>query len=147
MRAVPIIATSLLLVACGGPVGGPEQQLRQWIADAEAAAEEKDRRKLLSLVSEHYIDARGNDIDEIDRMLRFYFLRQQTVNLATVVDDIVVSGETAADIRVTIGSMGLDQSSIGFDADAYKFHFELENNGDEWLLMGARWARLGDELR
>lgn len=147
MRAVPIIAASLFLVSCGGPAVGPEQQLRQWIADAEAAAEEKDRRTLLSMISEHYIDARGNDVEEIDRLLRFYFLRQQTVNLATVIDEIAVSGGTAADIRVTIGSMGLDQSAIGFDADAYKFHFELENNGDEWLLMGARWARLGDELR
>ena len=147
MRVVPIIAAGLVLAACGGPSGGPEQQLRQWLADAEAAAEEKDRKALLSMISEHYVDARGNDFDEVERMLHFYFLRQQTVNLATAIDEISVSGETAADVLLTIGSVGLDQSAIGFDADAYKFHFELENHDDEWLLMGARWARLGDELK
>ena len=80
MRASLIVTVCACLAACGGPSTGPEERLRQWVSDAEAAAEEKDRRGLLDMISKNYTDARGNDHDAIDRLLRFYFLRQQTVS-------------------------------------------------------------------
>lgn len=147
MRALAIIATSLLLVACGGPDGGPEAMLRQWVAEAEAAAEQKDRRSLMTLISVNYQDARGNDHDAIEALLRYYFLRQQTVNLATSVDEITINGETAADVFITVGLVGLDDSTLGINADAFRFHLEMEHHDDDWLLMSARWAELGQELR
>lgn len=147
MRAVSIITASVLLTACGGPGDGPEALVRQWVADAEAAAEEKDRRALMTMISEHYLDARGNDHDAIDATLRYYFLRQQSVNLATSIDEVTINGETAADVYVTVGTVGLNDSTLGISADAFHFHFELENHDDDWLLMGARWAELGQELR
>ena len=147
MRSASIITVYICLAACGGPSTGPEQLLRQWVDDAEAAAEQKDRRGLLDMVSENYIDARGNDHAAIDRVLRVYFLRQNTVNLATKIDQVKVSGETAADIMVTVGMAATNDRGLGLSADAYKSHFELENNGDGWLLIGARWGELGDTVR
>ena len=147
MRASLIVTVCACLAACGGPSTGPEERLRQWVIDAEAAAEEKDRRGLLDMISKNYTDARGNDHDAIDRLLRFYFLRQQTVSLASRIDEIKVSDETAADMMVTVGMAGTHDRALGFSADAYKFHFELANDGDDWLLIGARWAELGQELR
>ena len=147
MRCLSIIAVSVWLTACGGPSSGPEQRLRQWIENAEVAAEEKDRRGLLSMISENYADARGNDHSAIDGMLRFYFLRQQTVSLVTKIDEISVSGGTAADVVLTVGMAGTNNGESGFTADAYRFHFELENDGDDWVLIGAKWAELGRDLR
>lgn len=119
----------------------------QWVERAETAAEEKDRRGLLGMISENYRDGRGNDIDAINDLLRLYFLRQQTVGLVTKVDDIRISGGTAADLTVTVGMAGRNNSTLGVGADAYRFEFELENDGDDWLLIGAEWARLGRDPR
>jgi hypothetical protein len=38
-------------------------------------------------------------------------------------------------------------SALGFNADAYQFALELENDGDEWLLVSGRWNEIGGELR
>lgn len=146
MRSVLLIAICTSLAACGGPPAGPEQVLRKWIDDAEVAAEQKDRHGLLDMVSENYADGRGNDYQALDRVLRFYFLRQNTVNLATRIDEIKVSGDTAADVTITVGMAGTNDGALGLSADAYRFEFELENDGDDWLLIGARWADLGQEL-
>lgn len=146
MYAVRCILICALLAGCGGPEEGPEQALRAWVADAVAAAEDKDRRGLLDKISGNYADARGNDREAIDRMLRIYFLRQQQVVLVSKIDEIRLNADTAADIMMTVGMAGTNSGALGFRADAYQFRFELEHDGDEWLLIGARWGELGQQL-
>ncbi len=79
-------------------------------------------------------------------MLRFYFLRQQSVAILTSIDEIVVMGETAAQVTLTVGMAGTDASALGVRADAYNFELELEHTGDEWMLIGARWGEIGSDL-
>ena len=81
--------------------GGPEEALGQWVADAESAAEDLDRRGLVSMVSDNYADGRGNDRDAVNKLLRLYFLRQKSVVLVMKVDEMTVIDETAAEILVT----------------------------------------------
>ena len=135
------------LTGCGGgPEAGPEEAVQAWIDAAEAAAEDKDHRGLLAMISENYADSRGNDYVQIGSMLRFYFLRQQSVTLFTSIDDIVVMGETAAQVTLKVGMAGTDASALGVRADAYNFELELENTDDEWMLIGARWGEIGSDL-
>jgi hypothetical protein len=42
---------------------------------------------------------------------------------------------------------GIKGSALGINADAYKFEFELAKPDEDWLLIGARWAALGQNLR
>ena len=143
-----ILIASLIcafLAGCG-PEAGPEEALRSWVDAAEAAAEDKDRRGLLALISENYADSRGNDHAQIGNMIRYYFLRQQSVALITSIDDIAVMGDTAAEIGLTVGMAGTDTSAFGVRADAYNFKLELENVDDEWMLIGARWGKVGQEM-
>lgn len=139
--------TAILLIACGKGAGAPEAELRDWLERAEAAAEAKDRPALTGMISAAYADARGNDREALDRLFRLYFLRTQRVALLTDVNDIAVSGGTAATMTVTAGMAGTTGGTFGLDADAYRFELELESDGDEWLLIGARWGELGEELR
>lgn len=132
-----------LLPACGGPDVGPEEALRAWVAQAESAAEEKDRSGLMDMISESYVDARGNDHGDVDQILRLWFLRQQSIALISKIDEITVNGGTAANVVVTVGMAGTDQSALGLRADAHRFDLELEHSGDEWMLIGARWGELG----
>jgi hypothetical protein len=141
----------LFLAACGG--GGddvqsganPEAALRAWVAAAEAHAEDKDRSGLLGMISENYVDSRGNDYDQIGKIIRLYFMRQESVAILTSIDDITVMGDSAAQVSLTVGMAGTNASALGISANAYNFELELENPDDEWMLIGARWGRVGGD--
>lgn len=144
--ALALLAT-LCLSACGGPQAGPEEALRTWVAGGVEAAEAKERRALLAMVAPSYADARGNGRDDIDNLLRLYFLRQDKIALITKIDAITVYDDTAASIEMTVGMAGTNSGTFGFSADAYRFVFEVERQGDDWQLISARWGELGRELR
>ena len=146
MRLITVCMICALLAACGSPATGPEEALRQWLADAEAAAEDLDRRGLVAMVSENYADGRGNDKDSVDKLLRFYFLRQKSVALVMKIDELTVIDETVAEILVTTAGVGTTTRALGINADAYQFALELEMDDDEWMLIGARWGEPGQEL-
>ncbi|MDH5215276.1 MAG: hypothetical protein OEY04_13805 [Gammaproteobacteria bacterium] len=147
MRLLKIALGCLFLGACGGPEDAPEEQLRQWLATAQAAAESRDRSALMEMLSPGYTDARGNDREAVDKMLRYYFLRQDKVVLVSKISDIAVRDGTAAEITLTVAMGGSGNGALGFSADAYHFELELEHNDDEWLLMAARWGELGQKIR
>lgn len=148
MRILIFSLICAFLAGCGGgPEADPEEALRAWVEAAEAAAEDKDRRDLLAMISENYADARGNDHAQIGNMLRLYFLRQKSVAFLTIIDDIVVMGCTAAQVNLTVAMAGTDASALGIRADAYSFELELENTDDEWMLIGARWGAVGRKMR
>ena len=149
-RAVKIVAVLLasgLFVGCGGPRTEPEQQLRQWVADAQLAAEEKQRNALVEMISPAYTDGRGNQRGDIENMLRVYFLRQHRVALISNIDEIRVFGTSAGEIDLTVGMAGSNDGALGFSADAYRFELELEQDDGDWLLIAARWGELGREPR
>lgn len=134
-----------LLLGCSEPDAGPEEQVGLWIARARIAAEQKDRGALLDMISPAYADARGNDRGDIENMLRFYFLRQNSIKLLTSIDEIRIMGASAAEVELSVGMAGSNDGVLGFSADAYDFALELELDGDDWQLISARWGRLGKE--
>ena len=136
----------LALAGCG-PEPDAEREIREWLARGEAAIAAEDRRELMSMIAPAYADARGNGKEEIDRMLRLLFMRQDDIRLVTRVAGIDVYGDSAAEVRLTTGVAGSNQSRLGFSAEALRFELELEHNGGDWLLTAARWSELGDELR
>lgn len=141
------IALSLVAFAAGcAPPPDAEQALREWVERGEAAANREDRRELVSMISPAYADGRGNDREEIDRVLRLIFLQQEDVTVVTTIEEINVYGETAADMLLTTAVAGFDDSRFGFSADVVRFQFALEHDGEDWLLMDARWGELGGEL-
>jgi len=146
MRLINVSMICASLVACGGPTSGSEEALRQWVADAEAAAEDLDRRGLVAMVSENYADGRGNNRDAVNNLLRLYFLRQKSVVLVMKIDELTVIDETAAQILVTAAGVGTTTRALGVNADSYQFSLELEKSDDEWTLIGARWGEPGQEL-
>lgn len=150
-RQTTVLRTSVglicaLLAACGEPQGTPEEAVRAWVVNGEIAVESKDRRGLVDMISENYADARGNERKDIGNMMRFYFLRQQNVAVLTKIDQVTMHGDSAADVSLTVGLAGTNSGIFGLSADAFRFELELEYDGDDWLLIGARWGELGKVL-
>ena len=135
-----------VLGAWGGADEGPEAAIRAWVERGEAAAEGKDRGALVDMISPAYADARGNGRDDLGDMMRFWFLRQGSVAILTRIDELEVFGDSAAELRLQVAMAGTEGGALGFDADALRFEMELVREGDEWLLIGARWGGLGEEI-
>ena len=143
------VATTLVclgLLACGGPAEGPEAALRAWVQQGHELAEAKDRPGLVDMISPAYTDARGNNRDDINNLFRTYFLRTQSVALLTKIEELKVYGDSAGEVVLSVGMAGTHDGTFGFSADAYRFEMEFELDGDEWLLISARWGEIGEEL-
>ena len=126
---------------------GPEEAIRQWVAQGQEAVEDKDRGALVDMVSPAYTDARGNTRDDLGNILRVYFLRQQKIALITRIEELTVYDDSAARVTLQVGMAGTKDNLLGFTADAYRFELELERDDDDWLLLSARWGQLGQRLR
>lgn len=138
---------ALVLTGCSEPASAPEEELRAWVADGMEAAKEKERRRLVGMISPSYADARGNERGDIENLLRVYFLRINNIQLLSTIEEITVYDDTAAKILMTIGMAGTHDGVLGFSADAYRFEFELEKESEDWQLLAARWGEVGDELQ
>ena len=126
---------------------GPEEAVRQWVRQAEDAIEARERGVLEDMIAAGYADARGNEKADIVQMLRVWFLRSSNVVLVSKIDEVTVFDDSAAIVLLTAATAGTGQGMFGLDADALRFELELEATGDEWLLIGARWGRPGEDLR
>lgn len=145
--SIPALSLCLLLCACSAPSTGPEGEIRGWLDQGIAATEAKQRGDLLDMISPAYADSRGYNRARIGDVLRGYFLRMNSIELITKVDEIKIMGDTAAEVLLTVGMAGTKDSLLGFSADAYQFSLELEKSAGDWLLISAQWAELGKELQ
>jgi len=136
-----------LLTACGGERSTPEQEVRAWLEAMHVAAEAKDRSAIVERISTAYVDARGNSRDDVNNILRAMFLRQNRISLLPSIESIEIDGGTIAEVALTVGMAGTNNSMLGLSADAYSFELELEKDGDDWLLIAARWGELGGQIR
>lgn len=135
---------SILLSACGESPGSSEEQIRAWLSAGQTAVENQDRRALLDMVSDHYHDRQGNKRADIGNQLRAIFLRQQSIQLLTRIESLELFAETAAEVTMTVGMAGTNNSRFGFRTEAKRFVLELERSDGEWQLISARWGELGD---
>ena len=151
LRRAPVTLAAalccLLLAGCSEPAGTPEEGVRAWVDKGVELAKEKNLDEKKCPWSVGWLDPDGgNDRDAIEDMFRFYFLRAGDIALLTRIEELVVHGDSAAELLLTVGMAGRSDGVLGFSADAYRFEMELEREGADWLLIGARWAELGEEL-
>jgi hypothetical protein len=146
-------AAALLLAMCLGAAGGctpeptPEQQVRAVVAAAEAAAESRDHRALMSLVSRQYADARGGDARELSLVVHAYLVAHPAVRLATRTESVRFPYEDMAQVRVTVGTLAREAGGnaanfLDVAADLHTVEFELQREGDEWKVIRAEWNSL-----
>lgn len=131
------------LAGCGSR-STPEDELRAVMAQAEAAAEDRDAADLLGLVAADYRDDRGNDAGEIGRYLRGFLIANQSIHLLTRVDDIEIMGEGVARVRATVGMLGREAAAggdAGWDlaGSVYEFDLTFARDDGEWRVTRADW--------
>ena len=142
-RRWPLVCTVLtLLTACGSE--DPNAELREFIERTEVAAEERDTGHFRRLVSDRYMDVRGNDRDRLIDIIRGYFLTHQSLEVVTRIESIVLSGADAAEVSLLAGLLGRRAGASllgGFDGQLYNIELELIRDGGDWQIIGAGWER------
>ncbi|MEM1263653.1 MAG: hypothetical protein AAGH76_14730 [Pseudomonadota bacterium] len=137
-----LLAGILLTVcACSDTTDSPEQGIRNWLDESEAALEDGDWRALAEHIASHYEDGRGNDKDRLAGQLRAALLRQGgTIEIVTIVDEIELFGDDAASVVLTARFVSIDKRLTGAEAGSYRVKLDLAAVGDDWQVYSARWG-------
>lgn len=136
----------MLLAACAAETDTPEQQVRALLVRAEAAAEARDAATLKNLLSEDYLDERGQGRDEMVRIIQFYLLRNQSIHLLSRVRSLELLTPTRAEVSLAVAMAGTplpeDATLLDYRTDLNVFELTLVQEGDaEWRIVNARWQR------
>jgi hypothetical protein len=143
-------ALSLALVACGAAGcrrrrPPPEEQIRRALAEAEAAAGEKDLSRLKRFVSAQYRDAEQNDRAAVLGILQLQFLRYPTIHLFTKVAavDVISPREGRATLFAAMASVPIraPDELPRLAADLYRFDLDMrDEEGDgAWVVVGGTY--------
>ena len=141
-----LVLTALPLSGCASEPESLEEQVRAMIAQAEAAAEERDLEAIKALISETYRDERGNSKQNVASLVTLYFLQNRSIYLLTRIDMLAVADSMQAEASVLVAMAGqpIGEASILTLARAalYRFDFTFADEGEgDWKVMRATWQR------
>jgi len=136
----------LLAAACACHGDSPESRIRGALARAEAAAQEKDLATLADLLSQEYADSAGRDRREVLGILRYHFLRYETIHLLTRVNEIVFPEPSSAHASLFVAMAGEPILRVEdlprLQADLFRFDLLLrEERAGTWKVIRAEWRR------
>jgi hypothetical protein len=144
MRTLVLLTVLFMLIACRN-AAMPEAQVRATIAQAEFAAEHKEIATLRGMVSDNYADAEGHDKRAVEGVLRYYFLRNQSIHLVTRVASVTLPQKDRALAVVYVGMAAQPVADVGelerLRADLFRFELEFAKEGDDWRVLRAQWRR------
>jgi hypothetical protein len=150
MRSVTGMLVGLaaaLAAACGGSPD-PTAQIRDLLAGAASAAEQRDTSYFRDLLGAAYRDADGNDREEMLRLIRGFFLTHGSVEVVSHIDSVELEGHDAARAVLHTGliSRRAGESLLrGTDGNLYRVELELVAQDGTWRVIGANWrSQVGD---
>ena len=102
MKFLAVLLTIFALSGCGAR-SSDEQQVRELIDGAEAAAEARDAGDVLAFVASDYSDSSGFDKTQLQNFLRGYFLVNPKIELLVSISELEfpVAGLGRARVGVT----------------------------------------------
>lgn len=134
----------LFVTACASDEESPEQQVRNTLQAIELAVEERSTSDLMDHIADDYSDHQGNNKEAIKRLVQILFLRNQSINIFTLVRSFDISdGIAAVELSAAMASRGVDLNlqENRLKADTSGFSIVLQQTGDEWLVQSVSWQR------
>ena len=144
IRKIIIVTLSLMVLgACSDDPLSPEQQVRDTLSGMQEAAQARSMSDFMQHVADDYSDHKGNNKETIERLMQLLFVRNQSINIFTLIQSIEVQNEIAAvEISTAMASRGIDlsQETNRLKADTYHFSVVLREAGEgEWLVQSVSW--------
>ena len=140
-RIVLVTLILLLAQACSDD-DSTEDQIRHLIENAVQAAEDRSLDGLSDLMHSDFIDQRGNNRQQLAKLLRVYFFRHKSIHLFTRIDSIEMLTANQASVSLHVAMAGTVISDVNalssLSARIYRFELQLIKQ-DDWLLRHASW--------
>ena len=134
-----------LLVSCSPAEDSPETQVRTLLKRGETATEKKQTGVLRQMISEKYSDSQGQDKRAIEAILRYYFLRNESIHLLMRIQSITFPRPAQAQAIVLVAMAGQPISGAQelerLRADLHRFEITLASENREWKVIRAEWRR------
>ena len=141
-RRVLALLVLLLLAACG-PNNSPEEQVRQYVAAAEAAVATRSPGDLKELIAEKYQDDQGRTRRDIVAIAARYLFANKNIHVLTRIEGLTFPAPEQARLAVYAALTGQNVSDLdallNMQADLYRFDIELWRVDGEWQLLRADW--------
>jgi len=146
-----IIICLVVLALAGCQKESEQDKIRKLIATVQKAAEEKDIKKIRSIISENYKDPQGNNYGSVNNLLLAYFFRHQKISIYMTSLNISVKGESArAGFQAVLtaqSSSGSAPSVLPESLGVYAFDVSFRKESGDWKVVSAAWERVGDAAR
>ena len=150
MRTRGRVLAVIAVLLCGCSADDPATVIEQLVAATEAAAESRDTGHFRALIADSYVDARGNDREQLINLVRGYFFAHQSIDVLSRIESVELRGDDAAEVVVLAGVLARRPGEgllEGFDGRLYRIELELVDNGGDWQIIGASWERSLEVLR
>ena len=137
-----VVFFAFLVHGCGSDLTSPEQQIRDALYAIELATEERSMSDFMNGIADDYSDHQGNDNKAIRRIIQLLFVRNQSINIFTIIHSIDISDNIAAvELSVAMASrdVDLEQESNRLKADTQRFSIVLTQSNDTWLIQSGSW--------
>ncbi|HEY7671348.1 MAG TPA: hypothetical protein VIC71_03950 [Gammaproteobacteria bacterium] len=145
MRRLLVPTLSALLGAAAGGCGSddPQAEVREFLAEAERAAEARDTGFFRDAISPSYADRRGQRRDDVINVLRGIFLTNTTIEVISRIETIELAGSDAATVKLQAALVGKREGSalLDVDGDFYGIDLELVRESGDWRVISADWER------
>ena len=119
--------------------------MRALLKRGEEAAEKKETGVLRQMISEKYADSQGQDKKAIEAILRYYFLRNESIHLLTRIQSIDFPQPQRAQAVVLVAMAGQPiagaQELERLRADLHRFEITFVRENKEWKVIRAEWRR------
>lgn len=143
LRRVCALLLALFLLSACGPGDSPEEQVRQYVATAEAAAETRNLGDLQELIAKQYQDDQGRTRGDIVAVAARYLYVNKNIHVLTRIEDVSFPAPEQARLAVYAALTGRNVSDLdallNMQADLYRFDLELQRMDGAWQLVRADW--------
>ena len=134
-----------MLCSCGDDPQSPVQQVQDTLQAMQDAAEQRSMADFMEHIADDYLDHQDNDKGAIRRIMQLLFLRNQSINIFTLVQSIDVQGNIAAvEVSAAMAARGVDlsQETNRLKADTHHFSMVLQQAQDsQWQVLSVSWKR------
>ncbi len=145
-RLLAVLISCLLLVSCSDDPTSPEQQIRNSLSAMEIAAQNRSTSDFMRHIADDYFDQHGNDKKAVKRIVQILFLRNQKINIFSLIKSIEIKkglAEVHLSAAMASREVDLSQESNRLKADTQRFSLTLipNKNKSTWLIQSADWQR------